>query len=277
MSAPLLEVEDLRVTYRAGRRTVAAVKGVSFALARGRCLGVVGESGSGKSSLARAILALEDGVAGRVLFDGQDVAGLDRAGRWTFRRRAQMVFQDPMGSLNPRLKVGAALAEVLRVHGLAKTRAEAADQTSRWLETVGLDAAYAGRFPHELSGGQRQRVNLARALCVGAEFLIADEPVSALDVSVQAQILNLLKTLQEQRGITWMLIGHDLAVMRHMADDVLVLKAGEVVERGPAAEVLARPAHAYTQELLASAPNVGRALDRRASLGLMEPAPAVQD
>ena len=277
MSAPLLEVEDLRVTYRAGRRTVAAVKGVSFALARGRCLGVVGESGSGKSSLARAILALEDGVAGRVRFDGQDVAALDRAGRWAFRRRAQMVFQDPMGSLNPRLKVGAALAEVLRVHGLAKTRAEAADQTARWLETVGLDAAYAGRFPHELSGGQRQRVNLARALCVGAEFLIADEPVSALDVSVQAQILNLLKTLQEQRGITWMLIGHDLAVMRHMADDVIVLKAGAVVERGPAADVLARPANAYTTELLASAPNVGRALDRRASLGLMEPAPAVQD
>jgi len=277
MSAPLLEVEDLRVTYRAGRRTVAAVKGVSFALARGRCLGVVGESGSGKSSLARAILALEDGVAGRVRFDGQDVAKLDRAGRWAFRRRAQMVFQDPMGSLNPRLKVGAALAEVLRVHGLAKSRAEAADQTARWLETVGMDAAYAGRFPHELSGGQRQRVNLARALCVGAEFLIADEPVSALDVSVQAQILNLLKSLQEKRGITWMLIGHDLAVMRHMADDVLVLKAGEVVERGPAADVLARPAHAYTQELLASAPNVGRALDRRASLGLMEPAPTVQD
>ena len=265
MSAPLLDVEDLRVTYRAGRRTVAAVKGVSFALARGRCLGVVGESGSGKSSLARAILALEDGVEGRVRFDGQDVAALDRAGRRAFRRRAQMVFQDPIGSLNPRLKAGAALAEVLRVHGLAQTRAEASAQAANWLETVGMDAAYAERFPHELSGGQRQRVNLARALCVGAEFLVADEPVSALDVSVQAQILNLLKTLQEQRGITWMLIGHDLAVMRHMADEVLVLKAGEVVERGPAADVLARPAHAYTKELLAAAPNVGRALDRRIS------------
>ena len=277
MSAPLLEVEDLRVTYRAGRRTVEAVKGVSFALARGRCLGVVGESGSGKSSLARAILALEDGGAGRVRFDGQDVAALDRAGRWAFRRRAQMVFQDPLGSLNPRLKVGAALAEVLRVHGLARTRAAAAEQVARWLETVGMDAAYAGRFPHELSGGQRQRVNLARALCVGAEFLIADEPVSALDVSVQAQILNLLKSLQEKRGITWMLIGHDLAVMRHMADEVLVLKAGKGIERGPAADVLDRPMHAYTQELLASAPNVGRALDRRANLGLMEPAPTVQD
>ena len=281
MNAPLLEVENLRVTYRVGRRRIEAVKGVSFAVARGRCLGVVGESGSGKSSLARAVLALEDGVAGRVRFAGQDVAALDRAGLLAFRRRAQMVFQDPLGSLNPRLKVGAALAEVLRVHKLADSRAAAVEQTARWLETVGLDPAYARRYPHELSGGQRQRVNLARALCVGAEFLIADEPVSALDVSVQAQILNLLKSLQETRGITWLLIGHDLAVMRHMADEVIVLKAGEVVERGPAADVLANPTHPYARELLAAAPNVGRALDRRAagpsSLGLMEPPPAVQD
>ena len=281
MNAPLLEVENLRVTYRVGRRKVEAVKGVSFAVARGRCLGVVGESGSGKSSLARAVLALEDGVAGCVRFAGQDVATLDRAGLLAFRRCAQMVFQDPLGSLNPRLKVGAALAEVLRVHKLADSRAAAAEQTTRWLETVGLDPAYARRYPHELSGGQRQRVNLARALCVGAEFLIADEPVSALDVSVQAQILNLLKSLQETRGITWLLIGHDLAVMRHMADEVIVLRAGEVVERGPAADVLAHPSHPYARELLAAAPNVGRALDRRAagpsSLGLMEPPPAVQD
>ena len=281
MSAPLLEVEVLRVAYRVGRRRVEAVKGVSFSVARGRCLGVVGESGSGKSSLARAVLALEDGVAGRVRFAGQDVAALDRAGLLAFRRRAQMVFQDPLGSLNPRLKVGAALAEVLRVHKLADSRAAAVEQTARWLETVGLDPAYARRYPHELSGGQRQRVNLARALCVGAEFLIADEPVSALDISVQAQILNLLKSLQETRGITWLLIGHDLAVMRHMADEVIVLKAGEVVERGPAADVLANPTHPYARELLAAAPNVGRALDRRAagpsSLGLMEPPPAVQD
>ena len=279
MNAPLLRVEDLRVTYRAGGRRIDAVQGVSFAVERGRCLGVVGESGSGKSSLARAILGLEDDVTGRVEFAGREVLTQDRAERMAFRRRAQMVFQDPLGSLNPRMKAGAALAEVLRVHGLAATRAEAAAQATVWLETVGLDAAYAGRFPHELSGGQRQRVNLARALCVGAEFLVADEPVGALDVSVQAQILNLLKSLQERRGITWMLIGHDLAVMRHMADEVLVLRAGEVAERGPAEEVLARPAHSYTRELLAAAPNVARALDRRAaaSLGLRGPSPAVQD
>ena len=279
MSAPLLKVENLGVRYRAGGRVVNAVRDVSFEIARGRCLGVVGESGSGKSSLARAILGLEDDVSGRVEFAGREVLTQDRAERMAFRRRAQMVFQDPLGSLNPRLKAGSALAEVLRVHGLAATRAEAAAQATVWLETVGLDAAYAGRFPHELSGGQRQRVNLARALCVGAEFLVADEPVGALDVSVQAQILNLLKSLQERRGITWMLIGHDLAVMRHMADEVLVLRAGEVAERGPAAEVLARPVHPYTRELLAAAPNVARALDRRAaaSLGLRGPSPAVQD
>lgn len=281
MSGPLLKVEELRVTYRAGRQKVDAVRGVSFEVARGRCLGVVGESGSGKSSLARAILGLEDDVTGRVEFDGKEVSTLGREEKRLFRRRAQMVFQDPIGSLNPRMKAGAALAEVLRVHGLAKTRADASAQAAHWLGTVGMDAAYAGRFPHELSGGQRQRVNLARALCVGAEFLVADEPVSALDVSVQAQILNLLKSLQENKGITWMLIGHDLAVMRHMADEVLVMKAGEVVERGPADDVLAQPAHPYTKELLAAAPNVGRALDRRAgrsaALGLMESAAVVQD
>jgi ABC-type oligopeptide transport system ATPase subunit len=273
MNGPLVMAKNVRVTYRAGRRAVEAVKDVSLEVARGRCLGVVGESGSGKSSLARAILGLEDDVSGRIEFDGQELLSMGRAAQMAFRRRAQMVFQDPIGSLNPRLKVGPALAEVLRVHGLAATRAEASAQAAIWLETVGMDAAYAGRFPHELSGGQRQRANLARALCVGAEFLVADEPVSALDVSVQAQILNLLKSLQEKRGITWMLIGHDLAVMRHMADDVIVMKEGAVVERGPAADVLACPAHAYTKELLASAPNVARALERRASdparLGLM--------
>ena len=263
MNAPLLMVENLRVTYPAGRRHVTAVRGATFTIERGRCLGVAGESGSGKRSLARGLLGLETHVAGRVVFDGQEVLKLDRAGRLRFRRRAQMVFQDPLGSLNPRMKSGAALAEVLRVHGLVATRAETERQVARWLETVGLDGAYANRFPHELSGGQRQRVNLARALCVGAEFLVADEPVSALDVSVQAQVLNLLKSLQETRGITWMLIGHDLAVMRHMADEVMVMKDGAILEQGPAADVLARPAHPYARELLAAVPDVGRALARR--------------
>jgi peptide/nickel transport system ATP-binding protein len=267
MTAPLLDVEDLRVTYRAARRTVEAVRGASFRVERGRCMGVVGESGSGKSSMARAILALEERVSGRIRFDGLDVLHLARSERLAFRRRAQMVFQDPMGSLNPRLKVGAVLEEVLRVHGMADSRAAAAEQTAEWLNTMGLDPAYADRFPHELSGGQRQRVNLARALCVGAEFLVADEPVGALDVSVQAQILNLLHALQRSRGITWILIGHDLAVVRHMADEVIVMKAGEVLERGPSADVLAHPTHPYTRELIEAAPRVESALSRRFRTG----------
>lgn len=273
MKAPLMEVRDLQVIYRSAGRRVEAVRGVSFSIARGRCLGVVGESGSGKSSLARAVLGLEDQVSGRVEFEGHPVLEFNRRERLAFRRRAQMVFQDPAGSLNPRMKVGTALEEVLRVHGLAASRTEAHQQVGQWLETVGLDPAYAGRFPHELSGGQRQRVNLARALCVGAEFLVADEPVSALDVSVQAQILNLLRSLQNNRGITWMLIGHDLAVMRHMADEVLVMRRGEIVERGPTEQVFRNPEHSYTRELIAAAPGVNRALDRRRggrSLGLMD-------
>jgi len=281
MSGHSLHVEDLNVRYRTGSHRVHAVRGVSFDVPRGRCLGIVGESGSGKSSLARAVLGLEEQVTGMVAFDGQDVLAMNRTERLAFRRRAQMVFQDPYGSLNPRMKVGMALGEVLRVHGLAGSRAEVEAQVGIWLETVGMDAIYAGRFPHELSGGQRQRVNLARALCVGAEFLVADEPVSALDVSVQAQILNLLQSLQQNRGITWMLIGHDLAVMHHMADEVLVMKQGEVVERGTAEDVLRDPSHPYTRELIAAAPSVERALHRRQSafpsLGLMEAASPVQD
>jgi peptide/nickel transport system ATP-binding protein len=224
---------------------------------------VVGESGSGKSTLARAALGLEEGARGRVVFDGQEVLGMGRTARLAFRRRVQMVFQDPLGSLNPRLKAGAALAEVLRVHGLARSRAAAARSAVDWLGTVGLGAEYADRFPHELSGGQRQRVNLARALCVGAELLIADEPVSALDVSVQAHILTLLKRLQVERGITWLLIGHDLAVMRHMADELMVMRAGKVVEQGAADDLLSRPHHDYTRELLAASPRVEEALARR--------------
>lgn len=265
-SPVLLHAENVRVVYRRAGRAVEAVRGVSFDVRRGTCLGVVGESGSGKSSLARAVLGLETSAAsGDVTFDGAPVLEMNRAARLAFRQRAQMVFQDPLGSLNPRMRVGTALGEVLHVHGRAHTRAEVERQTGKWLETVGLETAYARRYPHELSGGQRQRVNLARSLCAGAEFLIADEPVSALDVSVQARMLNLLKTLQKERGITWMLIGHDLAVMRYMAEDILVMKDGLCVERGATEEVLFRPANAYTRELLAAVPDVGRALARRAA------------
>lgn len=259
-----MRAEDVRVTYRrAGQRT-EAVKGVSFELREGRCLGIVGESGSGKSSLARALLGLEpEAASGRVWFYGEDVLSMDRRARMAFRRRAQMVFQDPLGSLNPRMRVGDALEEVLRIHGRATNRRKAAERAVEWLGIVGLDADYAPRYPHELSGGQRQRVNLARSLCTGATFLVADEPVSALDVSVQARILNLMKRLQRERGITWILIGHDLAVMRAMTDDVLVMRAGECVESGSVERVLGDPRHEYTRELLGAVPDVTRALARR--------------
>jgi len=263
----LLRAEGIRVTYRTGGRTVEAVRGVDLEVRRGECLGIAGESGSGKSTLARAILGLEAGAKGTVRFDGLDVLRMGRAERKTFRSRAQMVFQDPAGSLNPRRTAGAAIAEALRVHGKAGSRREGLEEAVRWLDLVGLDAEFAERYPHEMSGGQRQRVNLARALCTGAEFLVADEPVSALDVSVQAQILNLLKRLQDERGITWVLIGHDLAVLRQMADRVAVMQAGVVVERGSADEVLGAPVHAYTKQLLAAVPDVRRALERRADGG----------
>lgn len=260
----VMRAEDVRVTYRRSGHRTEAVKGVSFELREGRCLGIVGESGSGKSSLARALLGLEpDAATGHVWFRGEDVFAMDRRAMVAFRRSAQMVFQDPLGSLNPRMCVGDVIGEVLRVHGLAKNRHEAVEQTARWLGTVGLGEEYAPRYPHELSGGQRQRVNLARSLCVGATFLIADEPVSALDVSVQARILNLMKQLQRERSITWILIGHDLAVMRAMADDLLVMQSGECVERGPAEQVLFEPRHPYTKELLDAVPNVAGALQRR--------------
>jgi ABC-type oligopeptide transport system ATPase subunit len=259
----VMRAEGVRVTYRVGGRRVEAVREVDLEVRRGECLGIAGESGSGKSTLARAILGLEEGATGKVWFDGVDVLRMGREERRAFRSRAQMVFQDPAGSLNPRRTAGDAIAEALRVHGRAGSRREAREEAVRWLETVGLDGEYAGRYPHEMSGGQRQRVNLARALCTGAEFLVADEPVSALDVSVQAQILNLLKRLQDERGITWVLIGHDLAVMRRMADGLLVMRKGVVVERGEADEVLSRPKEDYTRELLAAAPDVERALERR--------------
>lgn len=255
----LISATDVEVRYGSFR----AVQGVCLSVKKGACLGIAGESGSGKSTLARALLGLEADVSGDIRFDGQDVLHLSRRQQVAFCRRAQMVFQDPMGSLNPRLTVGGALGEVLTVHGLVSGRRERDANVAEWLEVVGLDVGCARRFPHELSGGQRQRVNLARALCVGAEFLVADEPVSALDVSVQAQILNLLKELQSTHGITWILIGHDLAVMRCMAEETLIMRAGKIVERGSTAEVFAHPQEAYTRELLAAAPSVERGLAGR--------------
>ena len=256
VAAPLIDVRDL-VKHYAGerrwfglgrpRRPVRAVDGVSFTIPSGRTLGLVGESGSGKTTVGRTMLRLQEATSGRVLFEGSDVFALDSGALRALRRRMQIVFQDPYSSLNPRMTVQDTLREPLEIHGLTGTVAALLDE-------VGLDAAFAQRYPHELSGGQRQRVGIARALSVEPQFIVCDEPVSALDVSVQAQVLNLLADLQARRRLTYLFIAHDLAVVRHIADDVAVMYLGKIVERAPAAEIYALPRHPYTRALLSAVP-----------------------
>ncbi len=249
MSAPFLELRGLRVAYGRGRGALEAVKGVDLEIHKGETLGLVGESGCGKTSLSRAVLGLLP-ASGDLLLEG---APLDwRAGGSELRRRLQLIFQDPYASLHPRMTVGEALEEPLWVH-FRLPRAERRCQVRTLLERVGLPSDAEGRYPHEFSGGQRQRVAIARALILQPEFVVADEPVSALDVSVQAQILNLLGDMKAQLGLTMLFISHDLAVVRHVADRVAVMKAGEVVECGPTSEVLQTPRHPYTRTLLQAA------------------------
>ncbi len=263
MSELLLKVRGLRrefahsggfMGFRSGSFT--ALGGIDLDLVAGRTLGIVGESGSGKSTLARCIVRLTEPSAGSIEYRGEDVLGMGSAELKKFRRRVQMVFQDPYGSLNPRLTIGDAIDEPLRVHRLGG-RVQRVDRVVELLETVGLSADHRDRYPHEFSGGQRQRIGIARALAVEPELLIADEPVSALDVSVQAQVLNLLVELRETLGLSMLFIAHDLAVVEHIADDILVMKSGLVVERGKADEVVRAPKEAYTKALLAAVPGHG--------------------
>jgi oligopeptide/dipeptide ABC transporter ATP-binding protein len=239
---------------------VQALRGVSLDLFRGECLAVVGESGSGKTTLARAVLLLVRPTSGRVLFRGRDVLRMGSRELREFRRRAQMVFQDPFGSLNPRLRAGAMVEEVLKVHGKAQAPADRRDRALDLLRLVGLSERHAGRFPHELSGGQRQRLGIARALSVEPELLVLDEPVSALDLSVRAQVLNLLEDLRERLSLTTLLVAHDLAVVRRVADRVVLLYAGTVVESAPAEALFGDPVHPYTRGLLAAADVAGGAV-----------------
>lgn len=248
----LCEVTDLRVLYRRGAETIRAVDGVSFTVGRCETVGLVGESGCGKSSLGRALLRLEPIRSGRVLFEGTDVAGLEGKALQAFRKRAQILFQDPYGSLNPRMTVGRAIEEVLIVHGRAGGRAT---RVVELLDLVGLPANSAARYPHEFSGGQRQRVAIARALAVEPVFLVADEALSALDVSVQAQILRLLIELKEKLDLAYLFISHDLAVVRSIADRVLVMRGGRIVESAPTDRLYDSPSHEYTRALLAAVPD----------------------
>jgi peptide/nickel transport system ATP-binding protein len=258
---PLLEVNDLVKHFPVKRGLfidrevdrVRAVDGVSFSVAKGETLGLVGESGSGKSTLSRAVLRLLTPTSGSIRFEGQEIGGLSRRQMRPLRAEMQMVFQDPYASLNPRKRIGQIVAEPLRVQGRA-SGAELRGQVLELLERVGLSAAHYQRYPHEFSGGQRQRVGIARALALRPKLIVADEPVSALDVSIRAQILDLLSDLQEELDLTYVFVAHDIGVVRHVSDRIAVMHAGKIVEQGPADEVCERPADAYTKTLLAAVP-----------------------
>lgn len=256
---PLISVQDLVKHYGSGglfsgnAPVVRAVDGVSFDIGQGETLALVGESGCGKSTVGRTILRLMEPTSGRVAFDGRDVLNLNRVELRALRRRMQIIFQDPYSSLNPRMTVGAAIAEGIRIHKLARGAA-IRDRVRALLDEVGLSPDHASRYPHEFSGGQRQRIGIARALAVEPSFIVCDEPVSALDVSVQAQVLNLLADLQERRGLSYLFIAHDLAVVRQIAHRVAVMYLGTIVETGPTEELLSRPGHPYTQALLSAVP-----------------------
>jgi peptide/nickel transport system ATP-binding protein len=259
--APLVRVEDLKMYFpiKSGLvldrhvGDIRAVDGVSFSIERGETLGLVGESGCGKSTVGRTILRLYEPTDGRIIFDGQDVTRLGESELRPIRRRMQMVFQDPFASLNPRHSVARMISEPLRVHGLAGRRS-VAGRVRELLETVGLPPDAASRYPHEFSGGQRQRIGLARALALNPDFVVADEPVSALDVSIQAQIINLLEQLQREFNLTYLFIAHDLAVVRHISDRIAVMYLGSIVEVSPADELYDNPLHPYTISLLSAVP-----------------------
>lgn len=266
---PLLSVSGLQVQFAVRRGPLArstarvrAVDSVSFEIKPGETLGLVGESGCGKTSLGRAVVRLVESTAGKVLFGGQDITCLKGRALRTQRRNFQMIFQDPHSTLNPRLTVGSILCEGIEIHRLARTRAERSQRVAELLESVGLDGTMAERYPHELSGGQRQRIGIARALAVEPRLVVCDEPVAALDVSVQAQIINLLLDLQQRRGMAYLFIAHDLAVVEHVSRRVMVMYLGRIVELAPAQRLTAAPKHPYTQALISAVPELDPASKR---------------
>lgn len=252
----LLEIKNLKQYFNVGKANeVRAVDDISFDIFKGETLGLVGESGCGKSTTGRTIIRLYDATGGKVLYNGVNVHGKkSKAELKEFNRKMQMIFQDPQASLNPRMKVSDIIAEGIDIHGLASSKEDRMNRVIELLETVGLNKEHANRYPHEFSGGQRQRIGIARALAVEPEFIIADEPISALDVSIQAQVVNLMKKLQKEKGLTYLFIAHDLSMVKYISDRIGVMYFGKLVELAPADDLYNNPIHPYTQSLLSAIP-----------------------
>ncbi|HEC2156282.1 ABC transporter ATP-binding protein [Staphylococcus delphini] len=252
----LVEVKNLKQYFNQGKRNeVRAIEDISFKIFKGETFGLVGESGSGKSTTGKAIIKLNDVTDGQVLYEGVNIQEIKkRKDLLRFNKKIQMIFQDPYASLNPRLKVMDIVAEGIDIHGLAKDSKDRKKRVYDLLETVGLRKSHANRYPHEFSGGQRQRIGIARALAVEPEFIIADEPISALDVSIQAQVVNLMQKLQRERNITFLFIAHDLSMVKYISDRIAVMHLGRIVELGPADEIYHNPIHPYTKSLLSAVP-----------------------
>ena len=253
-SSPLLEVKNLKKYFKTPKGMLHAVDDVSFTIDRGRTLGVVGESGCGKSTTGRAILRIVEPTEGEILFDGEDIRSLGKDQMRRMRTRMQIIFQDPFSSLNPRKTVSETIAEPLKLNGIITDKGKRMERVAEIMEIVDLAERLYNAYPHELDGGRRQRIGIARALALNPQFIVCDEPVSALDVSIQAQILNLMDELQEKMGLTYMFITHDLSVVHYFADDIAVMYLGRLIEKAPAKELFRNPVHPYTQALLSAIP-----------------------